>query len=153
MMKKIYLFVLLIFTITVSNANEFEDFDDDSLLDPAGIMVWVDMPATVKVGEKLAINLLVKNTRKNKDFKIDTLDLAKKFTNGFEFISVEPKPRDIDKSMDTIELQYPLIVKAGEELKVKILLRAKFKGAFIGDIDFWEGDQVLIRHAQSVVEE
>jgi len=128
--------------------------DDDSLLDPAGIMTWVDMPRKASVGDEIDLRVLIKNTRESKKFVIDTLDIGDKFIDGFEILSIEPKPSEIDTSYDTTTLEYPISIAAGDQLDIVLKLKAKASGVFIGDVDVWEdNDDFLTRYAQCVVDE
>jgi len=122
-----------------------------SSFDPAAIMAWADMPRRATLGETIVLNISVENGREAEAFELESLDIGGNFGKGFELVAVEPKPTGIDTMLNTLTLEYPIVVAAGEKIDFKLELRATNVGVFIGEVDLWEGDTVLTRYAQCKV--
>jgi len=114
-------------------------------------MAWADMPRRATLGETIVLNISVENGREAEAFELESLDIGGNFGKGFELVAVEPKPSGIDTMLNTLTLEYPIVVAAGEKIDFKLELRATNVGVFIGEIDLWEGDTVLTRYAQCKV--
>lgn len=119
-----------------------------SSLDPQGILAWVDTPREMLPNKDVTLTVTIENARAAEPFALDSIDIASSFLKGFVVKSVNPKPSEVDDSFASVTLDYDLSVPPGGKLVISLELRSRSPGAFVGEVDIWEGDRFLTRTAQ-----
>ena len=120
-----------------------------SALEPENIFVWVDFPKIVKLNSTINLKIEIENLRSKNAFEIESIDIGNNIGQGFRLKKVTPKPKDVDTFMGELSLEYSYSLKPGESTTVILELIAVNEGIFKGEVDIWEGDNMLTRVAQS----
>ncbi len=120
-------------------------------LDPSEILAWVELPRSVKKGDKVTLKISVENARKNSDFNLESLDFDGDFLNGFRIESIEPSPSEVDDSLNTLTLEYPMSIAASETVDFVFEMVAVEAGVFIGEVSIWDDENFLSRYIQCKV--
>ena len=94
-----------------------------------------------------------KNTRADRYFELETVDLDWSFLDGFEVKSVRPDALETDNSLGTLELTYSMKLGPGSETRYTLSLVATRVGVFVGEISVWDDKQFLSRFVQCEVVE
>jgi len=120
-----------------------------------GVVVTVNGPPDVVVGQTFDLEVVVKNERPSKALDLTDVDLAEAYLEGFTVASVKPTPKSnmhvpID---DSRSFTFNLPVAAHTTKSFIFTLRAEKAGMYRGDVDVCEGVQVITSMAQTVVKE
>ena len=94
----------------------------------------VDHPETVLVGEVFKVKVSVKNDGSS-DMKLADLDIYDGLLDGFEIVSVTPKPRSTSKVFDILTHEFSQSLSPAETFDIEFQLRATDAGLWGGDID------------------
>jgi hypothetical protein len=113
--------------------------------EPPRFDVAVDCPPEVVLGEVLKAKVSVKNDG-GKNLKLENLDVYRELLDGFEILSVNPKPRTTERIVDYISYGFSRSLKPGETFDFEIEMRAKEIGVWGGDIDACTTMQTFITH-------
>lgn len=127
MMKhKPLIFVLLILIISLNGCGS-----------PKNIVVGVEAPLQVNNGDEFIIVATVKNTASKRQ-TLASLDLSDAYLDGIAILRTEP---DNEESFhvpldNTVSYVFKLPIEAGEQLEMKLHVKAIKQGDYSGDIDF-----------------
>ncbi len=94
----------------------------------------VDHPETVLIGEVFKVKVTVKNGGA-KDMKLADLDVYDDLLDGFEILSVNPKPRTSERIIGYFSHDFSETLAPAESFEIEFELRAKDVGYWSGDID------------------
>lgn len=117
-------------------------------LEPKDIFVWAEMPKSVKLNSNVILKVEIQNLRTNKSFDVESIDLGANLGQGFELRKVTPKPIELDTVLGEMTAEYKFSVAPGQTKQVIFEFVAVKEGVYKGDIDVWEGDNMLTRAAQ-----
>jgi hypothetical protein len=120
-------------------------------LDPSEMLAWVEFPRSVKKGDRVTLTISVENARRDSDFNLESVDLDGNFLNGFRIESITPSPSEVDDFLDTLTLEYPMIIAPGETVDFVLEMVAAEAGVFIGEVSIWDDDNFLSRYIQCKV--
>lgn len=122
-------------------------------LDPSDMLAWIDLPRSVKKGNSITLTITVENARDTGDFKLESVDIDGSFLRGFRIESVTPVPVESDASFNSLTLEYPKIIAAGETLEFVIEMIAVEPGVYIGEASIWDEEEFLSRYVQCKITE
>jgi hypothetical protein len=113
--------------------------------EPPRFDVGVDCPEEVVLGDVLTVKVSVRNDG-GKNLKLENLDVYTGLLDGFEILSVSPKPRTKETIVGYISYGISRSLKPGEVFDFEIEMRAKEVGIWGGDIDACTTMQTFITH-------
>lgn len=96
--------------------------------------VDVEYPDVVEVGETLTLKVTVANDG-TKDLRFAELDLYDTFLDGFEVVSVSPKPKSKERIFGIVTYGFSRKLKPAESMPIEFKLRAKETGMWTGGVD------------------
>jgi len=102
-------------------------------------------PETVLVGEVFTVKVTVKNDG-SEDMKLGDLDIYEGLLDGFEIVSVDPKPRTVEKIIGYMSHDFSRSLAPAERFEIRFELRAKGAGLWGGDIDACTPSMNLVTH-------
>lgn len=120
-------------------------------LDPKDMLVWVDLPRSVKKGDSLTLRITVENAGEATEFNLQSVDLDGSFLIGFRIESVTPTPAETDDSFNVLTLEYPLKIAAGETVDFVLEMIAIETGVHIGEASIWNEENFVSRYVQCKV--
>ena len=123
--------------------------------DVEGVVVTVNGPTDVVVGQTFDLEIIVKNERSGKVLLLSDVDIAEEYLAGFTVSSVKPTPKSnthvpIDNSRS---YTFSVSISPGTSQSFIYTLRAEKAGIYRGDVDVCEGMQFITGMAQTVVKE
>lgn len=123
--------------------------------DLEGAAVRVVGPDEVSVGDTFDLEVFVHNTRKNKTLKVDDIDIADVYLEGFVVTSTEPNYKSTNHVPidDSQSFTFNQAIAVGKTNRFVFKLRAVKAGTFKGDLDVMEGLVFVTQLAQTVVKE
>lgn len=127
--------------------------EDAEFLDPGEILAWVELPRSVKKGDRLTLRVSVENARETSNFDLASVDLDGSFLKGFRIESITPSPNETDDSFNTLSLEYPMRIAAGETVDFVLEMIAVEVGVYIGEVSIWNEENFLSRYVQCKVAE
>ncbi|MFK7852108.1 MAG: hypothetical protein AB8D78_14120 [Akkermansiaceae bacterium] len=107
--------------------------------------VAVDLPETVTMGEVFKMEVAVKNVGSS-NLTLADLDVYSEFLDGFEIVSVDPKPRSTSHTFGILTHGYSEKLAPSEVFEVEFELRATAVGYWGGDIDACTPTQNYVTH-------
>ena len=116
-----------------------------------GLLVSVDAPIGVRVGETFDMKIVVKNERAKGDILVTDIDIEQKYLEGFFVVRVDPKEKDsmnvplVNSLSHTFDLQIP----PGEQRVFTFTLRAVKTGIYRGEVDVCAGTSFTYVTAQA----
>jgi hypothetical protein len=120
-------------------------------LDPSEMLAWVELPRSVKKGERVTLKISVENARENGDYNLQSVDLDRSFLSGFRIESVAPSPAEVDDSFSTLTMEYAMKIAAGETVDFVFEMTAIEAGVYIGEVNIWDEENFLSRYVQCKV--
>src|SRR5687768_15258267 len=101
------------------------------------------------------LEVLVRNERPKEALKVDDIDIADDYLNGFIVVSTEPRHKStmhvpIDNSQS---FTFGQAIQPGQSNRFIFNLRAVKTGLFRGDVDVTQGMQFVTEMAQTLVKE
>ena len=105
----------------------------------------VDHPNTVHVGEDFTLKVSVKNEGSS-DLKLEDLDIYDDLLDGFEVVSVTPKPRSTSSVFGIRTHVFSQNLAPAEIFDIEFELRGKNTGQWGGDIDACTRLQTFVTH-------
>jgi hypothetical protein len=121
--------------------------------DVEGVLVKVDIPMDVSVGETFDLVVNVHNERTGRDLALSDIDISENFLSGFTVVSTDPEAKStthvpiVEKRGFTFEVRIP----AGESRPFSFRLRAEKEGIYRGDVDLYEASRSITTMVQTVV--
>jgi hypothetical protein len=125
--------------------------DGTGFLGPSEMLAWVELPRSVKNGDRVTLRISVENAREDSAFNLESLDLDGSFLNGFRIESIVPPPSEVDDSLGSLTLEYPMIIGAGDTVDFILEMVASEAGVFIGEVSIWDNENFLSRYIQCKV--
>lgn len=122
-------------------------------LDPGEMLAWVELPRSVKKGDRVTLKISVENVRENGDFNLESVDLDGSFLSGFRIESISPSPAEVDDSFSTLTMEYPMKIAAGKTVDFVLEMIAIEAGVYVGEISIWNEENFLSRCVQCKVDE
>ncbi len=122
--------------------------DGLNALEPKDVFVWAEMPKSAKLNSTIILKVEIQNLRTNKSFDVESIDLGENIGQGFKLKQVTPKPIELDTVLGEMTAEYKFSVEPGQTKQVIFEFVAIKEGVYKGDIDVWEGDNMLTRVAQ-----
>jgi hypothetical protein len=122
-------------------------------LDPSEMLAWVELPRSVKKGDQVTLKISVENARENSDFILESVDLDGSFLSGFRIESITPSPAEVDDSFNTLTMEYPMKIAAGETVDFVLEMTAIAAGVYVGEVSIWDEEDFLSRYVQCKVVE
>jgi hypothetical protein len=122
--------------------------------DPTGVLVTIEKPTGVTVGEEFSMVVVVKNVRPDAPFKLTDIDVADDYLKGLEIIHTDPAHKSsmhvpIDNSQS---FSFNMDIPPEETKRFTFRLRAVTPGLHSGDVDVCEGQRFISTLAQTMVE-
>ena len=119
---------------------------------PEDVMVRIEQPATVGVGQEMTMTVVVENHRSGKAFTVTDIDLDDTFLAGFDVLGQEP-PSVQSLHVPIVNrksFRFDSSVPAGGTERYAFRLRATTTGTFIGEVNVNEGSRSIATpvHAQ-----
>ncbi|QTN31158.1 hypothetical protein HZ994_02060 [Akkermansiaceae bacterium] len=105
----------------------------------------VDHPDSVLVGEVFKLKVSVKNDGSSA-MKLADLDVYDELLDGFEIVSVTPKPRSTSKVFGILTHEFSQSLAPAQSFGIEFELRAKDVGLWGGDIDACTPLQSFVTH-------
>ena len=105
----------------------------------------VDHPNTVHVGEVFTLKVSVENEGSS-DLKLEDLDIYDDLLDGFEVVSVTPKPRSTSSVFGIRTHVFSRNLVPAESFDIEFELRGKNTGLWGGDIDACTPLQNFVTH-------
>ncbi len=93
----------------------------------------------------------MENARNTGDFNLESVDLDGSFLRAFRIEAVTPKPVAADDSFNSLTLEYPMKIAAGEKVEFILEMTAVETGVFIGEVSIWDEEDFLSRYVQCKV--
>ncbi|MGD0744525.1 MAG: hypothetical protein ABSA45_05165 [Verrucomicrobiota bacterium] len=123
--------------------------------DIEGVVVSVNGPTDVTVGQTFELEVVVRNERASKVLRLSDVDLADQYLAGFTVSSVKPTAKSskhvpIDNAQS---FTFDVPIAAGSSNRFIFTLRAENAGMYRGDVDIWEGMRCITTMAQTAVGE
>ncbi|MCC7072801.1 MAG: hypothetical protein IT383_15850 [Deltaproteobacteria bacterium] len=123
--------------------------------EPSGVVVVVDAPTEVRVGDAFPLKVTVTNQRPDERLGLSDIDVGEAYLRGFTLEIIEPTPVTtmhvpIDDSQ-SFTFNTPL--EPGASRTFTFNLRAAQPGVYRGDVDVCEGMHFVTAMAQTVVRE
>lgn len=106
----------------------------DFSLNPPAFLVNIESPDEVALNQEFELVISVTNVS-DSEITLGSIDIYDSLLDGFEIISIEPKPREISKIMGFHSSYFYYPLSAQEQFMGSYTLRAKEEGLWIGDID------------------
>lgn len=122
-------------------------------VNPSGVSVAVEAPASVTVGEDMTLTVIVTNERPKRRFGLTTIDIADEYLAGFVILGSEPAAKSnahipLDNTR-SFSFERPLA--PGETARFQFTLRPRVAGFYSGDVDVCEGQRFLSAGVQTEV--
>jgi hypothetical protein len=123
-----------------------------NVLEPQNVFVWLEIPKNTKLNSTVYLKVEIKNLREKEKFAISSIDLDSSLGKGFRVKKITPKPINMDSALEELSAEYNFSVAPGETKHVIFELVAVNVGVYKGDVDVWEGDNMVTRVAQISIE-
>jgi hypothetical protein len=121
--------------------------------DVEGIVVAVEAPAEVTVGDTLELRVTVTNTRDGRSLQLSDIDISEMYLEGFSVLSILPEAKSsqhvpIDNSQS---YKFNMTIAPLETRDFLFQLRAEHPGDYWGDIDVCEGLRFITAEVETSV--
>jgi hypothetical protein len=103
-----------------------------------GILIWVETPRVQMVGDTFVVSIRLENWTAD-PFKVEDIDFGAQYIGGFQLVDALPRPSELDWSGGDLSMTYDRIVEPSKSFEMKLHLRAKRAGIYLGDVDVWFG--------------
>lgn len=107
--------------------------------------VRVDHPEVVDLGEEFEMKVTVENTGAD-EVNLANIDVYEGLLDGFEIISMTPKPRSTEKIIGYHSYGVSQKLAPGKSHDLNFKLRAKEVGYWAGDVDACNTMQNMVTH-------
>lgn len=107
--------------------------------------VEAEHPDTVMVGDVFHFKVSITNDSTRR-MKLADLDLYEDFTNGFEILSVNPRPRSTSKMFGFLTHEFARKLAPAETFDIVFEMKAQDSGVWGGDIDACTPTQNFVTH-------
>jgi hypothetical protein len=118
-----------------------------------GVLVNVNSPGEVQVGQTFDLEVIVKNERAGKAFRLSDIDLADQYLAGFTLVAVKP-PEKSNMHVpiaNNRSFTFDVPIPAATSRTFVFTLKAEKEGIYRGDLSVGEGLQTITTMAQTVV--
>jgi hypothetical protein len=104
---------------------------------PEGVFVWVTAPEVISQGDAFVLTIKIENAQISKPFAFSDVDVSGEYMDGFEIVELSPQPGDTYMGGGDLSMTFDGVLEPGETYDVRIRMRAKAAGIYIGDVDVW----------------
>jgi hypothetical protein len=113
--------------------------------EPPSFQILVEHPETVDLGEEFEVKVSVENVGAD-DVNLANVDLYDELLDGFDVISITPKPRSSEKIIGYHSYNLFKNLAPGKTHELTFKLKAKEVGFWSGDIDACNTVQNLVTY-------
>lgn len=114
----------------------------------SGLMISVQSPTEVRVGDKFDAIVSVSSTETGR--KIDHLSFDNVYLSGFSIVAAEPLAAPMKGTPITL-FPYDLAFNAGDKKTIKVTFKAERSGIYSGDVKVWYGFNNCTTRIQTLV--